>query len=199
MNLPAPKPATYADLEAVPEHLVAEIIDRVLVTRRHMPPRQSMSHSSLLMVLNGAMGQDLGKTATWIFLSKPELHLGEHVVVPDMAGWRREQLPYIPDAPWIDLMPDWICEIVAPTTVCEDRDRKRQIYAQHGLKHYWLLDPSARKLEAFELGHGACTLRQAFTNDVDVVSEPFMPSRFSLDDLWYPGDRMMRVANMYGG
>jgi Uma2 family endonuclease len=185
MTQTALKPATYADLEAVPEHLVAEIIDGRLVTRHHMPPRQNLAHAALLNALNGALGHRRGHAGTWIFLSKPELHLAEHVVVPDLAGWRRERLPDIPDAPWIDLMPDWICEVIAPTTASEDRDRKRQIYAQRGLKHYWLLDPAIRRLEALKLASRACVLQNFYVGCAEVVCEPFAPVQFSLSALWY--------------
>jgi Uma2 family endonuclease len=184
MSAPAPKLATYADLVAAPEHLIAEILDGRLVTRRHMPPLHNMAHSALLRALDRPLGHRRGHPGTWIFMSKPEVHLGPHVIVPDLAGWCRARLPFVPDVPWMELMPDWICEVISPSTAAEDRNRKRHIYAAHGLQHYWLLDPAGRRIETFDLGLDQCVLRGAFSDDLDVVALPFTEVPFPLATLW---------------
>ncbi len=57
----------------------------------------------------------------WILLDEPELHLGADILVPDLAGWRRERLPHVPDAPFLDLSPDWACEVLSARAQRLDR------------------------------------------------------------------------------
>ncbi len=178
------KSATYGDLVAAPAHLIVEIIDGRLVTRRHLPPLHSITQSSLILELGQALNDSRGGAAAWTFLHKPELHLGAHVVVPDMAAWSRERLPSLPDTPWMPLMPDWICDVDTPSMSPEDRDRKRCIYAEHGLTQYWLLDPAEKHLDVFELGRTTCVLRQACRSDTIVPAPPFSAAPFPFSTLW---------------
>ena len=102
-----PKRATYADIEALPDHLVGEILDGEL----HASPRPGLRHAVAATRLTGRLSppfdDGLGGPGGWWILIEPELHLGEDIVVPDLAGWRRERLPEIPDAPHLELAPDW--------------------------------------------------------------------------------------------
>jgi Uma2 family endonuclease len=129
MSVPARKSATYADLEAAPPHLVAEIIYGVLETHprpvvRHMRVASQLGHE-----LFGPFDRGRGGPGGWYFIDEPELHLGRNVVVPDIAGWRRERLPNIPDVAFLTLAPDWVCEVLPPATAKLDRGSKRTIYA----------------------------------------------------------------------
>lgn len=120
--------ATYADLKAVPAHMVAEIIGGRLVTHPRPRPRHAAAASGLGAKLGGSFHHgDTGPGGWWI-LDEPELHLGEGVVVPDLAGWRRRRMPRLPETAWFELAPDWACEVVSPSTVRIDRLEKRDIY-----------------------------------------------------------------------
>ena len=120
----------------------------------------------------------------WWILDEPELHLGGNVLVPDLAGWRRERLPALPDAAWIELTPDWVCEVLSPGTRTVDRTDKRRLYAAAGVPFLWLVDPPARTLEAFALRDGAWTLIAALKDDEEVRVVPFDAVAFPLSVLW---------------
>jgi Uma2 family endonuclease len=179
----ARRDATYADLEAVPPHLVAEIINGSL----HTHPRPVLRHGAASVALITSLGAPFqfgrGGPGGWIFIDEPELHLGPHVVVPDLAGWRTDRLPAVPDAPWIDLVPDWVCEILSPSTEALDRGGKRRVYATYGLKHYWLLSVPKRQLEAYELRDGNFVLLDTFEDDALVTAPPFGQVPFALSAL----------------
>ena len=176
--------ATYADLEAVPSHLVAEILFGTLVTHPRPAPPHGMSAGSLNIEVGGPFQKGRGGPGGWIFSPEPELHLGPHVVVPDLAGWRKERLPYMPKTAYIETPPDWVCEILSPSTENIDRGPKRRIYATYAVAHMWLLDPVARRLEAYELRDGQWVLIETFDGDDSVAAPPFGAVPFQLSALW---------------
>lgn len=185
--------ATYADLEAVPDHLVAEIIDGALKTH----PRPRPRHASAAVRLSGGLdlpfGRGRGGPGGWIFMIEPELHLGSQVVVPDLAGWRREHLSVEPDTAYIETPPDWVCEILSPSTAQLDRGPKRRIYAEAGVGHLWLLDPGDGVLEAFALTGGRWLLLGTVQRGEAVGLPPFDAVTFPLDDL-FPFDDPAALA-----
>lgn len=178
------RPATYQDLLDAPPHMVAEIVGGTLRTH----PRPATGHlyaaSSLTAEIFGTYGRERGGPGGWWIIAEPELHLGVDILVPDLAGWRREHLPDYPDAPWIDLAPDWICEILSPSTRRIDLGPKRDIYARDGVSHLWLVDPDARTLEAFALDDGSWRLLATRTEADAIDLPPFAAVTFSLSDLW---------------
>ena len=184
MSAPAKKLASYADLEAGPPHLVAEIIYGVLETH----PRPVFPHARASSLLGYLLigPYDFGRNGPggWHFLDAPELHLGRNVVVPDIAGWRRERLPYIPDVAFSTLAPDWVCEVLSPATARFDRGAKRDIYGEAGVSYLWLIDPRERVLEAFHRTNGNWLLAGVATGSDAVKLPPFDAVAFSLDDLF---------------
>jgi Uma2 family endonuclease len=176
--------ATYADLEAVPDHLVAEIVDGVLETHPRPRPRHAMAAVGLAGELQVPFGRGRGGPGGWIFMVEPELHLGTHVVVPDLAGWRRERLPAEPETAYVETPPDWVCEILSPSTTRLDRGPKRRIYAEAGVGHLWLLDPGDGVLEAFALAGHQWLLLGTVQRGEDVGLQPFDAVTFPLDDLF---------------
>ena len=176
--------ATYADLEAVPPHLVAEILDGELFTHPRPAPRYAIATVALSAELTGPFQRGRGGPGGWVFFVEPELHLGRHVVVPDLAAWRRDRMPTMPEKAWIDLVPDWACEVISPSTAAIDRGRKRRIYAEAGLRHLWLLDPLEEQLEVFELSGGKWLLLDTFEHDVEVAAAPFSAVPFPMSALW---------------
>ena len=178
------KPATYEDLLGVPENLVAEIIHGQLYTTPRPSPRHAQASSSLGDELVSPYGKGRGGPGGWWILDEPELHLDEDVFVPDLAGWRRERMPQLPDTAWFELPPDWICEVLSPSTERIDRAEKMPRYAHHGVKWLWLVDPDIKTLEAFELHDGQWLLLETLADDAMVRLPPFDAAEFPLSALW---------------
>ena len=180
----APPRATYQDVLDAPAHRVAEIVDGTL----HVHPRPAMPHA----LASSSLGTDLsnpfqfgrGGPGGWWIIFEPELHLGEDVLVPDLAGWRRERMPEFPDAAYVTLAPDWVCEVLSPSTRRLDLHGKRPVYAREGIGHLWLVDPADRTLEAFELREGQWALIASAKDDEPVSIRPFDAITFGLGDLW---------------
>ena len=180
-----PRPrATYQDVLDAPPHRVAEVVDGVL----HTSPRPALPHarasSSLGFKIGGPFDYDAGGPGGWWIIDEPELHLGEDILVPDLAGWRRERMPDFPDAAYSTLPPDWVCEVLSPSTRKLDLHAKRPVYAREGVAHLWLVDPVDRTLEAFELRDGEWVLIGTAKDDDPVQVRPFEAVSFSLGDLW---------------
>ena len=176
--------ATYADLEAVPPHLVAEILRGKLVTHPRPVPRHAEVHFGLSTELGGPFRNGIGGPGGWRFLTEPELHLGEEVAVPELAGWHLERMPALPTTAYIVLAPDWVCEILSPSTEKYDRGAKREIYAEAGVKHLWLVDPRVQCLEVFELSGGRWVLMGTHQADAKVRAVPFDAIEIELARLW---------------
>jgi len=184
MAEPARVPATYADLERVPPHLVAELIHGVLETHPRPVPRHAIAVNSLSDEITAPFQKGPGGPGGWIFMIEPELHFGENVLVPDLAGWRRERLPALPDTPFLTVAPDWACEVLSPSTEHLDRGPKRRIYPEAGVAFLWLLDPRIRLLEAFVLTDGRWTLLAGLRDAEEVSVPPFEAISFSLGSLF---------------
>jgi len=74
------------------------------------------------------------------------LLLGRHPVRPDLAGWRIENMPELPDEFPVKVRPDWVCEIVSPNDARRDTIVKYRDYARAGIPHYWMVDLGERTL-----------------------------------------------------
>ena len=145
------KRATYQDVLDAPPHKVAEVIDGVLYTMPRPAVPHSIAGSALGWLIGGPFGHSRGRPGGWWIVDEPELHLGEDIVVPDIAGWRRERVPNYPNAAYWEVSPDWLCEVLSPSTRKIDLGPKSAIYARERVKHMWMVDPDARCLETFEL------------------------------------------------
>jgi Uma2 family endonuclease len=183
MAEPAKRPATYADLEAVPEHLVAEIIDGELVTHSHGQWRLSMVRTALSFELHKAFPITSWHRAGWLILHLQELHLGPQVIVPDICAWRSERVPVLSEDHF-DYAPDWACEILSDETVRYDRGRKREIYAELSVSDLWLVDPRAMLLETFTLTGGRYCWTATYDEADDVAASPFEAVSFPMSALW---------------
>lgn len=184
MGHPVAKPATYEDLFDLPENLVGEIINGRLVTHPRPAPRHARSYSSLGMQIGGPYDFGRGGPGGWWILDEPELHLGGHILVPDLAGWRRDRLPRLPETAWFELAPDWVCEILSPGTARVDRAEKLPIYAALGVAHAWLVDPDLRLLEAYQNQDGRWLLLGGYQDDAVVPIAPFDAVNLELSLLW---------------
>ncbi|WP_440995859.1 Uma2 family endonuclease [Arhodomonas sp. SL1] len=185
MAEPNTEHATYQDILALPEHLVGEILGGELHTHPRPAPRHARAYSALTGNLWGPFDHGGNGPGGWWILDEPELHLGGDIIVPDLAGWRREHMPSLPDTAWFELAPDWVCEILSPATARTDRAVKMPGYAREGVPHLWLVDPDARTLEVYALQEGAYWLLLATLQEDDAVSQPpFEAITFALDTLW---------------
>jgi Uma2 family endonuclease len=180
----ARKVATYADLQAVPSHYVAEIIEGVLETHPRPAPRHARAASRMGLSIGNPFELGLQGPGGWIIIDEPEIHLGPHIVVPDLAGWRSERLAVIPERAYFETIPDWVCEIISPSTSRLDRGPKRRIYAEYGVQYLWLLDPDEQVLEAFHLIDGQWTLVGTVTGSGSVSLPPFDAISFPLSILF---------------
>jgi Uma2 family endonuclease len=178
------RPATYEDLLAVPDHLVAEILDGELHVNPRPAPRHAVASSGLGGDLVGPYDRGRGGPGGWWILDEPELHLGADVLVPDIAGWQRRRMPALPTEAYFSLAPDWVCETVSPSTERIDRGKKLAIYAREGVSHIWLVNPIAETLEAYRLEQGRWVLLVTHAGDVAVRVEPFEAAELELWRLW---------------
>ena len=180
----ARKPATYADLEAVPPHLVAEIIDGTLYTQSRPVRRHGIAAGALSSELRTPFQKGRGGSGGWLFIDEPELHFGIQVVVPDIAGWRMERATFDQYSAQTTVAPDWVCEVLSPSTARFDRGRKGKIYALAGIKHYWILDPQNKTLEAFALFDDDWRAIGVSASGDAVSFAPFESIAFAFDDLF---------------
>ena len=176
--------ATYQDVLDAPAHQVAEIVDGTLYTHPRPAPPHAVATSRLGGELAGPFDRGRAGPGGWWIIDEPELHLGEEVLVPDLAGWRRERMTALPDTAYFPLAPDWVCEVLSPSTRRLDLHGKRPVYAREGVGHLWLVDPADRTLEAFELREGQWVLIGTAKDDDPVRVRPFDAITFSLGDLW---------------
>ncbi|WP_437745060.1 Uma2 family endonuclease [Sorangium sp. So ce1504] len=194
MGQPAEKQrrATYADLEAVPPNKVAELVRGTLHVFPRPAPRHAQAETELATELAGAFGRGRGGPGGWRILVEPELHFpdphapGEiDALVPDIAGWRRERMPELPETAYFALAPDWICEVLSASTEDVDRDEKMPIYAREGVRHAWLVDPIQRTLEVYMLGADRRWGPAVVHRDAARVRvEPFDAVELDLSVLW---------------
>jgi len=184
MALPAQRKSTYQDLLEVPDTKVAELICGDLV----VSPRPSIAHARATSVLGGLVGGPFdyggGGPGGWVLLDEPELHFGEDVLVPDLAGWRRQRMPVAPQAAFISLAPDWICEVISPSTEKLDRADKLLIYAREQVHHVWLVNPLSRTLEAYALDGAHWSLLHTFAGNIKARVPPFDLIEIDLTLLW---------------
>jgi len=184
MGQPVRSRSVYEQLLELPEHLVGEIVHGSLVTQPRPAARHARASSRLGAKLGGFDGGNAEGPGDWVNLDKPELHLGAHVLVPDLAGWRRERMPELPDVAAFELAPDWVCEVLSPSTDALDRADKLPIYASAGIAHAWLIDPIAQTLEVYQLESARWVLLGTFRDAARVRAKPFDALELELSALW---------------
>ncbi len=180
----AKRAATYEDLVQVPDHLVAEILEGELYASPRPAVPHALAASALGFELGGPFHYGRGGPGGWWILDEPELHLAADVVVPDLAGWRRSHLPQLPNAAAITIAPDWVCEVISPSTEAMDRVPKLRIYAREGVRHIWFVNPRTFTLEVLRLDTGTWTVVATHDGDASVHAEPFDAVPLELFRLW---------------
>jgi Uma2 family endonuclease len=181
---PARRLASYDDLEALPAGLVGQLIGGTLYAQPRPASPHARAASVLGVDLGGPFDRGRGGPGGWILLAEPELHLGGDVLVPDLAGWRRERMPLMPRVPAFELAPDWVCEVLSPSTAGLDRVKKLGVYLREGVRHVWFVDPEGRTLEVLRSAGESYLLARTFTGDEPVRAEPFDAVDLELGALW---------------
>ena len=180
--------ATYEDLLRVPETKVAEIVDgELVVSPRPASPHAFAATVMLTDLFTAFQGtQPRSGQGGWWMLFAPELHLGDDVLVPDVAAWRCGRMPTLPNVAAFSIAPDWLCEIVSPSSGRHDRVVKMRCYAREGVAAVWVVDPLARTLESLRLEGGRWTVVSSHGGDEVVRVEPFEAVEIQLARWWLP-------------
>jgi Uma2 family endonuclease len=178
------KPATYAEVEALPPDKGGESVGGSLYVSPRPATPHAIASSGLGALLLSAFQFGRGGPGGWWIIDEPELHLGGDVLVPDLAGWRRERMPTIPNVAFVELAPDWVCEVISPSSATRDRLHKLPAYAREGVSHAWLVDPLVRSLEVFRLEEGRWVFLGGGESNDHVRMEPFEAFGLELSLLW---------------
>ncbi|MGH8551452.1 MAG: Uma2 family endonuclease [Methylococcales bacterium] len=186
MNQPAPRLATYQDLFDLPDYVIGEILNGQLITQPRPAPRHARSASIIGGEIMAPYDQGRSGPGGWWILDEPELHLGANILVPDLAGWRRERMPYFPDEAYFSIAPDWICEVLSPGTARTDRAVKMPIYAGESVQWLWLVDPDVRILEVYHWFEGQWLLEHTWQNNEVAKAPPFDAISMNMSDFWAP-------------
>ncbi len=184
------KPPTYEDILALPEGITGEILDGQLYTS----PRPAPPHQRAMIGVSSPLHQRYakppggGKTG-WIFLTEPQIHVAPQDIVPDVAGWRLEKLTDVPKKvfaePLITITPDWVCEILSPSSGTRDRVLKRKIYLELKIGYYWIIDPLNQTLEEYKFENSSkWTEMGVFGGEEKFKIEPFNDIEFDLSTFW---------------
>jgi Uma2 family endonuclease len=184
MSQPARPPARQEDLLALSDNVVGEILSGELVTSPWPSPVHAVVATGIAAALAPPFQYGDGGPGGWWILLEPELHVSSDVIVPDVAGWRREYLSALPSSAHLEVVPNWVCEILSPSTARLDRVRKMPLYASRGVDHVWLIDPAERTLEVLRNQNGQWVLVSCHGNDDIVRAEPFADVPIALDRWW---------------
>ena len=176
--------ASYEDILRLPENVVGEIVNGELVVSPRPSPAHARASSSLGMGIGGPFDHGRGGPGGWVILDEPELHLEPHVLVPDLAGWRRERMPSLPTTSWFELPPDWICEVLSPSTAIIDRTQKQEIYRQQGIPWLWFVDTTTHTIEVLQNAEGGWFVAGTFGGKVEARMPPFDAVPIEIGSLW---------------
>ena len=165
----------YAAIEALPEGVVGEIMNGGLYVHPRPAARHSAVATGLMMRLGSPFHFGEGGPGGWWILDEPEVHFQRDVeiVVPDIAGWRRERMPQLPDDQRFEVVPDWICEVLSPSTASQDREIKMPLYAHYGVNHAWLVDPKAKRIDVYSRDGDAWQHVATCAGEQRIAAPPF--------------------------
>lgn len=189
MSDAGPRFATYEDLLRHSDDVRAEVLAGQIVTAPAPLPKHSRAQRALGRFVGGPFDDDDGRGGPggwWIFV-EVDIAFGHHDIVrPDLAGWRRERLVDPGEQRPVSIRPDWVCEVLSPSTAARDKVQKRKLYAEHGVPHYWIIDVDARTLEAFSLENGRWILGGSYDDHDSASIPPFQAIELEVGRLFLP-------------
>lgn len=177
-------PPTYEDILNLPDNVIGEIVDGELYTSPRPSPKHGAATTGIAGQVHGPFQAGRGGPGGWWIIIEPELHLGNDILVPDLAGWKKSRLPELPDGAFFELAPDWVCEVLSPSNARLDRVKKVPKYAEYDVKNLWLVDPLARIVEVFKLENKRWSLLQTFADKDKMFAEPFELIEIDLSAVW---------------
>jgi Uma2 family endonuclease len=184
MASPSRRRADYQDVIDSPERMIAEVVDGELYQTSRPGGPHALAATRLVGLLDAPFSPDGGGPGGWIVLFEPELHLEDDILVPDLAGWRLERMPMVPQDAFFTLVPDWVCEVLSRSTGAIDRTEKLPVYARAGVRHVWLIDALRRTLEVLRLDAGRGTVLGIHRDEERVRAEPFEVVELRIGRLW---------------
>ncbi len=185
MSQTAKRPdSVYEAFLNLPENIVGEILNGELHTQPRPAPKHALAASYLGGDLVGPYGKGRGGPGGWWIIDEPEIHLGQDILVPDLAGWQKARMPRLPETAFFSLPPDWVCEVMSRQTARKDRITKMPLYAGYGVQYIWLVDPLIKTLEAYRLENQYWKLIGTFAESDRASVEPFGETAIDLSLLW---------------
>lgn len=176
----------YAEIAQLPEGMTGEILeDGVIRTMSRPGKRHRRAAGACLDALSG-VNANLRGSGWWIEVETEIRFPVNRLVVPDLAGWRIERVPDLPDENPLTVLPDWCCEILSPRTARDDKGLKLPLYAQSGVLWSWFVDPVLRLVEIYQTVNGLPALIATAQEDERRVLPPF-EHEISLAGWWLPG------------
>lgn len=181
----ATRPATRADLDALPSSLKGELIGGVLYAMTRPRPRHQGTAANILDVLRAPFHHGRGGPGGWLIIPEPGISLpGAEAISPDVAGWRRERMPSLPREGAFTLVPDWVCEVVSPTTRRHDSLVKSPFYAAAGVPWMWLVDVEDRLVTTYRNEGGSWAVGGPFGDETEARIAPFEAAPIDLTAWW---------------
>ena len=187
---PARRPRTFAELYAeiarLPEGMTGEILEEDAIRVRSRPGKRPRSAAGPCLDALSGVNANLRGSGWWIEVETEIRFSPDRLAVPDLAGWRVERIPDLPDENPLTVLPDWCCEILSPRTARDDKRLKLPLFARTGVPWSWLVDPTLRLIEVYQTVNGLPALVTTAQDDERRVLPPF-ELEISLDGWWLSG------------
>lgn len=182
---PARKPPTLADLDALPKGVKGEIIGGVMYTMTRPRGHHQRTGLEIGADLRDPFMRGRGGPGGWWILPEPGIELpNTPEISPDVAGWRRERLPSLPADAAITVVPDWVCDILSPTTRRHNLLIKKPYYAKVGVPYHWIVDLDARTIATYRLENARWVELGVFGDERDARIEPFEAVALDVASWW---------------
>lgn len=177
----------YEAIERLPEGVTGELINGQLHTQPRPAARHALAASNLGADLISPFSRGRGGPGGWWIIDEPEVHFvrNTEVLVPDLGGWRRERMPVLPEDQRFEVVPDWVCEVLSPSTASKDRELKMPMYVHYGVQYAWIVDPVRYLLEAYELKNSEWASIGIFGSGDAIAAPPFEAVSLDVDALWH--------------